>query len=65
MFDRFFSEQRLQKTKAMVPHHVDESYTEIFDGRFPECSGVALGIDRLVMAITGAKSIQDVISFTF
>ncbi len=65
LVDRFFREQRLQKTKALVPHHVEESYTEIFDGRFPECSGVALGIDRLVMAITGTKRIQDIISFTF
>ncbi|MDX9802174.1 MAG: amino acid--tRNA ligase-related protein [Spirochaetia bacterium] len=63
--DRFFREQMRHKTKAMVPHHVEESYTSIFESSFPECSGVALGIDRLVMAITGAKRIQDVISFTF
>lgn len=29
----------------------------------PSCSGVALGIDRLVMIATGASSIQDVMAF--
>ena len=30
---------------------------------FPACAGVALGIDRLLMVITGAKHIADVIAF--
>lgn len=30
---------------------------------FPACTGVALGIDRLLMVITGAKHIADVIAF--
>jgi len=29
----------------------------------PECSGVALGVDRLLMLKTGRKDIREVISF--
>ncbi len=30
----------------------------------PACSGIAVGIDRLLMVITGAKSLQEVIAFS-
>lgn len=41
---------------------VDSSYYEVFD-TFPPCSGVAIGLDRLLMAETGAKDIKDVLLF--
>ncbi|MCL2293728.1 MAG: elongation factor P--(R)-beta-lysine ligase [Spirochaetes bacterium] len=63
--DAFFKEQANRKKSSLVNHYVDNSYTDIFSESFPDCSGVALGMDRLVMAITGANKIQDVISFTF
>ncbi len=63
--EHFFREQEKLKSNSLVNHPVDKSYTDIFSAGFPECSGAALGIDRLVMAVTGAEKIQDVISFTF
>jgi lysyl-tRNA synthetase class 2 len=30
----------------------------------PDCAGVAMGLDRLLMVLTGARSISEVISFT-
>jgi lysyl-tRNA synthetase class 2 len=63
--DHFFKNQAELKKDSLISHKTDSSYTEIFSGCFPECSGAALGIDRLVMAITGTEKIQDVISFTF
>ena len=65
IIDAFFKEQEKLKSNSLVNHYIDKSYTDIFSNNFPDCSGVALGIDRLVMAITGASKIQDVISFTF
>ena len=65
IIDAFFKEQADLKNNALVNHYIDRAYTEIFSKNFPDCSGVALGIDRLVMAITGASRIEDVISFTF
>lgn len=29
----------------------------------PACSGIALGVDRLLMVVTGAKKIDEVIGF--
>ena len=34
------------------------------DAGLPDCSGVALGVDRVVMLALGAESIGEVLSFT-
>lgn len=34
-------------------------------GSMPPCSGVALGVDRLIMALTGAEHIREVLLFPF
>lgn len=44
---------------ARVPHPVDPDYP-LFFRDFPLCSGVALGLDRLLMGIVGAKDIREV-----
>ncbi|QEN04228.1 hypothetical protein EW093_05750 [Thiospirochaeta perfilievii] len=45
-----------------VKHSVDMDYYKIFE-TFPECSGGAIGIDRLIMGILGIEEIQGVILF--
>lgn len=51
---------------ARVPDaKVDEDFLAIFEKGFPDCSGVALGVDRLVMLLTGARTLRGVISFPF
>jgi len=56
-------EQRRQHGLAAMP--MDERFLAALDYGLPECSGVALGFDRLVMCAVGAKHIDEVIAFPF
>jgi lysyl-tRNA synthetase class 2 len=57
----FFINEKNEKEKtAIVRHKVDNDYWQTFKN-FPPCSGVALGMDRLIMALTGKSNINEVI----
>lgn len=55
-------EKRQQANRSSVP--IDENLIAALESGLPDCAGVALGVDRLLMIATGAKSIGEVISFT-
>jgi elongation factor P--(R)-beta-lysine ligase len=59
----FFSEQLAAKKNSRVPHRVDTNFYRIFDEHFPRCSGVAMGVDRLVMILAGEINMSRVILF--
>jgi len=62
--DFFISEESLKKQSSLVQHKTDHEYWKIFDnGNFPPCSGVAMGLDRLIMALTGRSTIDSVLPF--
>jgi lysyl-tRNA synthetase class 2 len=61
--DAFFEHEATAKREALEPHPVDDGYRRMFRRGFPRCSGVALGVDRLVQAILGLESIEGVILF--
>lgn len=61
---RFFKEESIIKKTAMVQHNIDLTYPDIFKD-FPNCSGVAIGLDRLIMEILGSETIEGVILFPY
>jgi len=56
----FFISEEEKKKSAIIQHRVDHDYWKIFSN-FPRCSGVAMGLDRLIMALTGRLTIDSVI----
>jgi lysyl-tRNA synthetase class 2 len=61
----FETEYSKKAAVARVIPDIDNKYSQIFDNNFPKCSGVALGVDRLIMLLTGSASIEGVILFPF
>lgn len=59
---RFQMEQKERRAVGKEVYPLDETFLNAV-GRMPEASGVAVGFDRLVMLLTGAASISDVLLF--
>jgi lysyl-tRNA synthetase class 2 len=63
----FINEDEKKKHTAIVKHKVNHDYWKLFEKKsdcvFPRCSGVAMGLDRLIMALTGKSSINGVLPF--
>lgn len=60
---RFEKDNQLRKQHDLPEMPIDHRFVTSLD-ELPDCSGVALGIDRLIMLATGQKHIDDVVSFT-
>jgi lysyl-tRNA synthetase class 2 len=56
-------EERAKRKLPSVP--MDERFLASLEHGLPECSGVALGFDRLVMCAIGAKHIDEALAFPF
>ncbi len=59
-FDKELSIRQQQKLPVSVK---DQHLIAALESGLPECSGVAIGLDRLLMLLSGSESIDDVLSF--
>jgi lysyl-tRNA synthetase class 2 len=62
---RFKQDLQGRKARGLPAMPIDENFLASLEYGLPECSGVALGFDRLVMCAIGAKHIDQVIAFPF
>jgi lysyl-tRNA synthetase class 2 len=61
---RRFTEDLARRRSAGLPTlPVPESLLAALEAGFPACAGVALGIDRLLLARTGGRSLTEVLAF--
>jgi lysyl-tRNA synthetase class 2 len=60
---RFAHDNERLTHAGIAPRPVDERLLQALEHGLPACSGVALGLDRLLMVLTGAAGLAEVISF--
>jgi len=62
---RFEHENTMRVQQEIEAMPVDESLLAALENGLPECAGVALGVDRLLMVLLNESSISNVLSFDF
>ncbi len=63
LMNRFTADNQLRKERGQSPRPVDHQLLAALDGGLPDCSGVALGLDRLLALRAGVDALDDVLSF--
>ena len=62
---RFARDLKQRAAQGLVPIPMDERLLEALQAGLPDCAGVALGLDRLLMRLTDAAHIREVLSFSW
>lgn len=59
-----FEQDNLKRAQSGLPHRpIDNNLLDALHHGMPDCSGVAMGVDRLMMLALGAESLSDVMAF--
>ena len=62
---RFDRENMARSARGLRPAHIDEYLLDALKRGLPPCSGVALGLDRLLMVLSGTSVLKQVLTFPF
>jgi lysyl-tRNA synthetase class 2 len=60
---RFEADNRRRQERGLAVYPIDHNLVKALAYGLPECAGVALGVDRLLMAVSGVDSIAEVTAF--
>jgi lysyl-tRNA synthetase class 2 len=55
----------LRKQSGLPAVPIDEEFLAALEKGLPDCSGVAVGVDRLLMLALQTEQVRDVLSFGF
>ena len=61
---RFERDNARRRSRGLAEMPLDENLLTALKG-LPDCAGVALGVERLLMAMTGSEDIRNMIAFPF
>lgn len=61
---RFERDNAVRRARGQAEIPMDERLLEVLDA-MPDCAGVAMGIERLLMCLIGTDAIADVLTFPF
>lgn len=62
---RFLSDLETRQREGLSSPEMDDRLLDALRLGLPECSGIAIGLDRLLMVFTAASRIEDVLAFPF
>jgi lysyl-tRNA synthetase class 2 len=62
-YERFAGQEEARKSGDLDAHTFDKSYIDAMKFGLPPTGGLGLGIDRIVMILTGKESIREVLLF--
>ena len=63
--ERFERDNRRRAARDQSEMPIDENLIKALQRGMPNCAGVALGVERLLMAMSGSDAIGDVLAFHF
>ena len=62
---RFLADNDKRRANGQQPVAIDENLLAALESGLPDCAGVAVGLDRLLMVLLGKTSIRDVLAFPY